>query len=138
MDKLTIEQRSLNMSKIRGANTRPEMLVRKYLTRKGYRYRINTKLKGKPDIVFVSKKIAVFVHGCFWHVHNCQESHIPKSNTSYWSEKLANNVRRDKYNLDILETQGWKVFVLWECDIEKDIVKAANKLLKIIRKTTIV
>lgn len=122
-DRITKEQRSKNMSQIRSKDTSIELKVRKYLFSLGYRYRVNYKeLPGKPDIVFTKKKIAIFIHGCYWHGHNCNSryAHISKSNTNYWNTKIQRNQERDKRNIEQLEKDGWKVIVLWECEIKEN------------------
>lgn len=134
MDSITKEARSLNMSKIRSKNTLPELLVRKALWQMGYRYRLHyKKLPGKPDIVMVKCKTAIFVHGCFWHRHkNCIEASRPKTNSEYWETKISKNVERDKKHKKEIEKIGWKVIVIWECDIKNSIEKniaLLNKLL---------
>src|SRR5215204_5328197 len=113
--------RSYNMSQIKGKNTQPEMLVRKFLHVNGFRYRLHVKnLPGKPDIVLSKYKTIIFVHGCFWHQHpGCKRSTIPKSNQEYWTPKLRRNVERDlKHKID-LEQLGWNVFVIWECQTKQ-------------------
>ncbi len=120
MDKITTEVRSRNMSKIKAKDTLPELKIRKLLYSKGYRYRIHYPLKGKPDIVFPKKKIAVFVNGCFWHGHGCKVDHISKTNSSYWNSKIAKNMNRDIQTNGFLKALGWKVITLWECEIEQD------------------
>ena len=133
-DRITKEQRSKNMSHIRSKDTSIELKVRKYLFSLGYRYRVNYKeLPGKPDIVFTKKKIAIFIHGCYWHGHNCNSryAHVSKSNTDYWNTKIQRNQERDKRNIEQLEKDGWKVIVLWECEIKENfefIIK--EKILK--------
>lgn len=133
-DRMTKEQRSKNMSHIRSKDTSIELKVRKYLFSLGYRYRVNYKeLPGKPDIVFTKKKIAIFIHGCYWHGHNCNSryAHVSKSNTDYWNTKIQRNQERDKRNIEQLEKDGWKVIVLWECEIKENfefIIK--EKILK--------
>lgn len=133
-DRMTKEQRSKNMSHIRSKDTSIELKVRKYLFSLGYRYRVNYKeLPGKPDIVFTKKKIAIFIHGCYWHGHNCNSryAHVSKSNTDYWNTKIQRNQERDKINIEQLEKDGWKVIVLWECEIKENfefIIK--EKILK--------
>lgn len=125
-DRISAEKRSRNMSHIRSKDTSIELKVRKYLFSLGYRYRVNYKdLPGKPDMVFTKKKIAIFIHGCYWHGHNCKSrySHISKSNTDYWNEKIKRNQERDKRNIELLEKDGWKVIVLWECEIKEDFEK---------------
>ena len=109
------------MSKISGKETKPEILVRKYLFAKGFRYRKNVKtLPGKPDIVLPKYKTVIFVNGCFWHMHeNCKSSSIPINNHDFWKEKLERNVERDKKNYKDLKAMGIKVVVIWECEIKK-------------------
>ena len=117
-DKLTLEKRSWNMSRIKGRDTAPELAVRKTLHAAGYRFRLHRKdLPGKPDIVLPKYKTVIFVHGCFWHSHGCKDSGTPKTNTSFWAAKLADNVRRDIKNQALLTQQGWNVQVIWECEI---------------------
>ena len=130
-DRITKEQRSKNMSHIRSKDTSIELKVRKYLFSLGYRYRVNYKeLPGKPDIVFTKKKIAIFIHGCYWHGHNCNSryAHISKSNTNYWNTKIQRNQERDKRNIEQLEKDGWKVIVLWECEIKENFEEIKTKL----------
>lgn len=131
-DKITKEQRSKNMSHIKSKDTSIELKVRRYLFSLGYRYRVNYKnLPGKPDIVFTKKKIAIFIHGCYWHGHNCNSryAHVSKSNTDYWSAKIKRNQERDKRNIELLEKDGWKVIVLWECEIKEDFEKVIKNLV---------
>lgn len=130
-DRMTKEQRSKNMSHIRSKDTSIELKVRKYLFSLGYRYRVNyKKLPGKPDIVFTKKKIAIFIHGCYWHGHNCNSryAHVSKSNTDYWNTKIQRNQERDKRNIEQLEKDGWKVIVLWECEIKENFEEIKTKL----------
>ena len=119
-DHLTKGKRSWNMSRIRSKNTKPEMAVRKHLYAKGFRYRLHVNdIPGKPDLSNKTKKIAVFVNGCFWHQHkNCSRSTIPKTNKKYWIPKLKRNVSRFKENLNDLKSFGWKVFIIWECELK--------------------
>lgn len=133
MDKISSDVRSRNMSHIRGKNTNPEMLIRKALFSRGLRYRIHYHLSGKPDIVFPTKKIAIFIHGCFWHGHRCNVDHEPKSNSNFWLEKKNRNRRRDKITQKILTREGWKVLVFWECQILKDSSKVLNHVTKILQ-----
>ncbi|MEO1966086.1 very short patch repair endonuclease [Hyphomonas sp.] len=128
-DKISKERRSANMSAIRSKNMKPEIVVRQLVHGMGYRYRLHKKgLPGKPDIVFGPRKAVIFVHGCFWHQHDCQDGHRPKSNTSYWDEKLRRNVERDARVQTELEEMGWRVLVVWECetkhsdDLEKRLI----------------
>lgn len=130
-DRITKEQRSKNMSHIRSKDTSIELKVRKYLFSLSYRYRVNyKKLPGKPDIVFTKKKIAIFIHECYWHGHNCNSryAHISKSNTNYWNTKIQRNQERDKRNIEQLEKDGWKVIVLWECEIKDNFEEIKTKL----------
>lgn len=117
MDKITPEIRSRNMSRIRSKNTKPELALRRMLFSKGYRYRIHYPLPGKPDIVFPSKKIAIFVNGCFWHGHGCKLDHISKTNSKFWNEKIKSNKKRDQINQDLIKNKRWKVIVIWECSV---------------------
>lgn len=94
------------------------MILRRYLHRSGYHYRVNYPLFGKPDIVFPRQKVVIFVHGCFWHKHGCKNSVTPKTNTYFWRNKLNQNIKRDKAVKDKLKKEGWKVLIVWECEIE--------------------
>ncbi|MBN8484359.1 MAG: DNA mismatch endonuclease Vsr [Sphingomonadales bacterium] len=120
-DTVSPAQRSVNMSKIRAKDTKPEMIVRRLLHRADYRYRLHRHdLPGKPDIVFGSRRKAIFVHGCFWHQHSdtaCLDGRRPKSNTDYWNIKLARNIERDERNRAALMGQGWDILVIWECEV---------------------
>ena len=116
------EVRSMNMSHIRSTNSKPEEIVRKYLFSKGLRYRKNvSNMPGKPDIVLRKYKTVIFVNGCFWHQHDCGRFVMPSSNTEYWSNKISRNVERDKTNIELLKAQGWKVLVIWECQLKKKV-----------------
>lgn len=129
-DKLTAERRSWNMSRIRSKDTKIEVKVRKWLFSQGFRYRKNVnKLPGKPDIVLPKYKTVVFIHGCFWHRHpGCIENNIPKTRTEFWQAKLDRNVENDKKHIAELEQMGYRVIVLWECDIEKRFDETMSKL----------
>ena len=106
------------MSGIRGKNTKPEITVRKFLHRKGLRFRLHAKLPGKPDLTFPKYKTAVFVHGCFWHRHEgCRFSTTPKNNADFWQKKFAANVERDARATAQLDELGWRVLVVWECQL---------------------
>jgi DNA mismatch endonuclease, patch repair protein len=109
------------MAAIKSADMKPEMIVRSMAHRLGYRYRLHARdLPGKPDLVFRSRRKAIFVHGCFWHQHKnskCVDGRMPKSNLDYWQQKLETNVSRDKRNLTTLKALGWKTLVVWECEI---------------------
>lgn len=117
------EVRSYNMSRIRCKDTKPEELVRKYLFSKGLRFRKNDKrYPGHPDIVLPKHKTIVFVHGCFWHLHeDCRYAVMPTSNTDYWEKKLYGNRERDKRVRIQLESAGWNVITVWECQLKKDV-----------------
>lgn len=130
-DRITKQRRSSNMSEIRGKNTSLELAVRRALYRKGFRYRIHYNLPGRPDLVFTSKKIAIFVHGCFWHQHNCRKAALPTSNIEFWTKKLKRNHERDLESLQKLTKHGWKTYVLWECEIntEEGFTKKMNELI---------
>lgn len=123
MDHLSKEKRSWNMSRIRSTETKPEERVRKYLFLKGFRYRKNDKrLPGKPDIVLPKYRTVIFINGCFWHCHKgCSRANVPKSNLEYWKVKLENNVRRDLEEYQRLAELGWKVLVVWECELNKKV-----------------
>jgi len=116
------EVRSFNMSKIKGKNTKPEILVRKYLFSKGLRYRLYSKtLPGKPDIVLPKYKTVIFVNGCFWHGHEgCRYFVIPKTRTDFWINKININVQNDRVVSQLLEGMGWRVITVWECELKKD------------------
>lgn len=130
-DSLTKEKRSWNMSRIRGKDTKIEVKVRKYLFSKGFRYRKNvTTLPGKPDIVLPKYKTAIFVHGCYWHRHpGCKYAYMPKTNVEFWEKKFSENIANDEKNRLKLETSGWTVITLWECDIKRDFESTMDKLL---------
>jgi DNA mismatch endonuclease (patch repair protein) len=116
-DNLTVEQRSACMRAVRSKNTSPEMCVRQAVHSLGYRYVLHRKdLPGKPDLVFVSRRKVVFVHGCFWHLHRCRHGmNAPVNNMNYWSRKRERNRERDKEHLRTLRAAGWEVLVIWEC-----------------------
>ena len=110
----------MNMSHIRSTNSKPEEIVRKYLFSQGFRYRKNVKkLPGCPDIVLPKYRTVVFVNGCFWHKHDCPRFVWPSSNKDYWEPKILRNVERDKKNTELLIANGWKVIVVWECELKK-------------------
>lgn len=118
MDIISKERRSWNMSRIRSKDTRPEMLVRSMLERLRYRFRVyDRNLPGKPDIVLPRRRLALFVHGCFWHRHrNCRFAYTPKSRVRFWQKKFRENVERDRLKAGALRKQGWRVRVIWECE----------------------
>lgn len=119
-DVMTPEQRSRCMAAVKGKNTKPEMMVRKFLFSKGLRYRVNNrKLPGAPDIVLKKYKTVVFIDGCFWHGHEgCRYYKMPKSNVDFWERKISHNKARDVSNTAVLKMMGWKVVRVWECDVK--------------------
>lgn len=116
-------KRSEVMSKVKSKNTKPELQVRSWLHKRGFRFRLHRKdLPGVPDIILPKYKTAIFVHGCFWHQHSgCKKATIPKTNHEFWKQKLERNVERDNEHVNQLKQQGWKVFIVWECAVKKDI-----------------
>lgn len=118
-DTISADERSHIMSLVKGKNTRPEMLVRRLVHGAGFRYRLHdSKLPGKPDLVFSRKRKVIFVHGCFWHRHEgCALARIPKSNQQFWLAKLEGNKARDETNLRKLHDAGWETLVVWECEL---------------------
>lgn len=130
-DKLSPEKRSWNMSRIRGKDTAIEKKVRSCLFRRGFRFRKNDpRLPGKPDIVLPKYKTVVFIHGCFWHRHeNCKDATTPKTRTDFWMEKFQKNVENDLKHYEELSNAGWRVYVMWECDIEKNFDQTITDLI---------
>jgi len=122
-DTFPIPKRSEIMSRVKGKETMPEIIVRKYLFSRGLRYRKNLKtLPGTPDIVFPKYKTVVFINGCFWHGHQgCRPAHLPSTNLSYWKKKIADNIERDERKKRELENLGYKVLVVWQCQLKKKI-----------------
>ncbi len=114
--------RSYNMSRVRGKDTKPEMLVRKFLFSKGFRYRLHDKkLPGKPDIVLPKYKTVIFIHGCFFHGHeNCRYFKVPATRTAWWLDKIEGNKKRDRESEKKLTELGWKVITVWECELKKE------------------
>ena len=120
VDRISEEQRSWNMSRIQAKNTEPEIIVRKFLHSNGYRYGLhNRKMPGKPDIVLRKYNTVIFVNGCYWHRHGCKHTTTPKTNTKFWKKKFDGNVARDKKNHSQLYHDGWKVIVIWECEVDR-------------------
>lgn len=121
MDVHSKETRSYNMSRIKGKDTKPEILVRKYLFSRGFRYRLHDKkLPGKPDIIFPKYKTVIFVHGCFWHGHeNCRYFTPPKTRTEWWMNKISGNIKNDSQKRELLEKKGWHIITVWECQLKK-------------------
>ena len=114
--------RSYNMSRVKGKDTKPEMVVRRFLHAEGFRYRLHVKdLPGKPDLVFPKYKTVVFIHGCFWHGHEgCKYFVVPKTNTQWWQDKIEGTKQRDDKNYQKLREAGWNVIVLFECELKKE------------------
>jgi DNA mismatch endonuclease, patch repair protein len=114
-------QRSANMRAVRGKDTTPEMIVRRMVHRMGYRFRLHRKdLPGRPDLVLPRLSSVILVNGCFWHRHEgCRRATLPKANSSFWREKLERNADRDRSNVSALESAGWKVLVIWECEVKE-------------------
>lgn len=131
-DVLTESQRSFCMAQIKGKNTKPEIVLRKALWSKGYRYRLKSKLAGKPDIVFPQRKIAIFVDGCFWH--KCPEHYIaPKQNSDFWEKKISGNVKRDQKVNRQLERSGWTVIRVWEHEIKSSLESCIDGLITVLQ-----
>ena len=124
--------RSYNMSRIKGKNTKPEMLVRKFLFANGFRYRLHVKdLPGKPDIVLPKYKTVIFVNGCFWHGHDgCKYFVVPKTNTEWWLNKIITNISNDARSIETLVINGWNIFIIWECELKT--LKRESTLLKLL------
>jgi DNA mismatch endonuclease, patch repair protein len=124
VDVLTVEQRRFNMSRIKSKNTKPELLIRSGLHARGLRFRLHRKdLPGRPDLAFARAKVAVFIHGCFWHGHHCALFKEPATRNSFWQEKIAKNVVRDKRAVEELKRMNWRALTVWECAI-----RGRNKL----------
>lgn len=130
MDIWSKEKRSKVMSRIRSHNTKPELILRSSLHKKGYRFRTHRRdLPGVPDIVLPKYKTVIFVHGCFWHYHkNCIDGHIPKTKSQKWKEKLERNVERDQLHKKKLDDMDWFVITVWECEIEKKLDSVINDI----------
>lgn len=119
------EIRSMNMAHIRSTNSKPEEIVRKYLFSRGLRYKKNVRtFPGCPDVVLPKYKTIIFINGCFWHHHDCGRFVWPSTNQEYWHNKINGNVERDKKNTRLLEEQGWKVLVIWECQLKKSVAES--------------
>jgi DNA mismatch endonuclease (patch repair protein) len=134
-DRISKQKRSWNMSRIRAANTKPELIVRSLLHGMGFRYRLHVRaLPGCPDIVLPRWKSAVLVHGCFWHRHQgCHLAYTPKSRKTFWTKKFEGNVNRDKKASAMLRRLGWRIFVVWECELQ-DRDRLARRLVRGITK----
>ncbi len=138
MDIFEPKVRSYIMSRIKGKDTKPEMLVRKYLYANGFRYRLHVNtLPGKPDIVLRKYKTVIFVHGCFWHAHeNCPDFKPPTTRPEWWAEKFRKNRERDQKHREQLQALGWKVIVVWQCGLQPEVIDGtlSELLLDIYRK----
>lgn len=134
MDIKSKEERSRNMSAIRSGDTKPEMLVRRYLHARGFRYGLhNRKLPGSPDIVLSKYKTVIFINGCFWHGHEgCKYYRLPKSNIEFWQEKITRNKERDAFDVSVLEAKGWKVLTVWECEL-RTIAQREDTLTRLVQ-----
>lgn len=136
VDTISATRRSENMRRIRSKGTKPEIAVRRLVHMMGYRFRLHSpKLPGKPDLVLPRLRKIIEVRGCFWHQHKgCIDSHIPKSKVGYWRPKLQRNVHRDKQNLNKLRNLGWKILVVWECEVKTSTIRGLNARLKMFLK----
>ncbi|MGN8969725.1 very short patch repair endonuclease [Intestinimonas sp. HCP28S3_D6] len=137
-DRLTPEKRSWNMGRIKGKDTSIEMKVRQYLFAQGFRFRKNDKrYPGTPDVVLPKYRTVIFVHGCFWHRHEgCKGATTPKTRTEFWQNKFDTNARNDQKNKQLLEEAGWKVIVIWECEIKKSFEEIMEAVIKQIKTDT--
>ena len=137
-DVLTPGQRRFNMSRIKGKDTKPEMLIRRGLHALGLRYRLHDRsLPGRPDLVFPKHHTAVFIHGCFWHAHGCALSKLPGTRPDFWRRKLSANVARDKTAVEALQSAGWSVLVIWDCSLRgptrlaiDDVIDRSNRFIR--------
>ena len=136
VDRVSEEKRSWIMSRVGSRDTKPEIIVRRFLHAKGFRYRLyNKNIIGKPDLSNQKRKIAVFVHGCFWHRHGCKRTTTPETNKEFWLEKFNKNIKRDRENIKTLNKDNWTVIVVWECEIkELESNTELNELLKRVKK----
>jgi DNA mismatch endonuclease (patch repair protein) len=136
IDVVDKKTRSRMMSGIRGKDTKPELFLRRSLHRMGFRYLLGgAGMLGKPDLVFPSRKIAVFVHGCFWHRHRCKYFKWPSSNQAFWREKIEGNVRRDRRTKTALRRSGWRVLVIWECQLKSTSYQLPNSTVNHVAQT---
>lgn len=129
--------RSENMSRIRGKDTKPEIIVRKMVHALGYRFRLHRRdLPGTPDLVFLGRKSVIFVHGCFWHRHaGCKNCSTPKTRPEFWQSKFDQNVKRDRKNIAELENLGWRVMTVWECEAEASRSDLKSKVTRFLEGT---
>ena len=139
-DVVSPQKRSEMMSGIKGKNTKPEIAFRKILHSRGFRFRLHNKdLPGKPDLVLSRYKAVIFIHGCFWHGHeSCRLFRIPKSRSEFWGEKITGNIARDKSQLVLLQDNGWRILIVWECSVKGKphlVIKAADLAEKWLKKS---
>jgi len=138
MDVHSKETRSYNMSRVRSKDTKPEILVRKFLHKNGFRYRLHVKdLPGKPDIVLPKYKTVIFIHGCFWHGHEgCKKADLPKTRTEWWANKINGNIVNDRKVEDLLSLNCWRIITIWTCQLNKSTLEyTLSKLLMDLTKT---
>lgn len=140
MDHLTVKERSWNMSRIRSCDTKPEIIVRSILHSLGYRFRLHRNdLPGRPDIVLPKYRTVILVHGCFWHRHKyCKYAYNPKSRINFWQNKFLENIKRDRKTRSALHKAGWKVIVVWECELKEPdniVVRLSEEIRKLPKKT---
>lgn len=138
MDIVDAKTRSRLMSGIRSKNTKPELTLRRFLHSRGFRFRLHaSSLPGRPDLVLAKYKLCIFVNGCFWHRHpGCKYATMPKSNSDFWQKKFSSNVRRDTHAILQLQTQGWRVFIIWECGLRDADTTSLEKLTELIKSNT--
>lgn len=137
-DVLTKEQRQRNMRNIKGKNTKPELVLRRALHARGLRYRLHCRdLPGCPDIVFPKHRTVIFVHGCFWHRHGCKYTSTPSTRRDFWENKFLQNMERDRIVVEDLKRAGWKVYIIWECQLKKknsDIHSICNDIIEFLNQ----
>lgn len=140
MDVHSRSTRSYNMSQIKGKNTKPEILIRKFLHGRGFRFRIHySKLPGKPDIVLPKYKVVIQVNGCFWHGHNeCKYFILPKTRTDWWKDKIDRTIEKDAINNAELKNEGWRVLTIWECQLKKDKIEKTFSNIILFTKENII
>ena len=136
MDHLTPEQRSANMRRIRSKDTKPELAVRRLAHAMGYRFRLHRRdLPGSPDLTFPGRRKVIFVHGCFWHGHDCRRAHVSKTRREFWARKVERNRARDAANLSLLRALNWDTLVIWECET-KDYEVLQRNIIKFLDGST--
>lgn len=129
MDVYSKAKRAEIMAKVGGKNTKPELYVRSVLHKAGYRFRLHRKdLPGRPDLVFTKYRLVVFVHGCFWHGHDCKRAKLPAANRDFWAEKIRRNMARDGESIRTLQAQGWAVRVVWQCELRPAVERLVEEL----------